>query len=80
MARPKQTTPSTFRNISLPQPLAEKLDLELYSELEGRIPLGAYKHFFTALLEKYFAEKAKTPANPFEAAAQHQRPVTNANT
>jgi threonine synthase len=60
MPRPKQTIPSTFRNIAIPQPLADKLDLHLYSELEERIPTGAYKEFFSNLLVQYF-EALKTP-------------------
>lgn len=57
MPRPKQTVKSAFRNIALPEPLADRLDLELYSELEGRIPTGAYKLFFTNLLEQYFEQR-----------------------
>lgn len=60
MARPKQTTPSVFRNIALPQPLADRLDVFLYSELEGRIPTGAYKAFFTNLIEQHF-EQSRRP-------------------
>ena len=60
MPRPKQTIPSAFRNIALPQPLADKLDLVLYSELEQRIPTGAYKTFFSNLLEQYF-EQTRNP-------------------
>jgi hypothetical protein len=55
MARPKQTTPAVPINLSLPEPLAAKVQIELFSELEGRIPVGAYKQFFTDLLENYFA-------------------------
>ena len=60
MPRPKQTIPSSFRNIALPKPLADKLDLVLYSELEQRIPTGAYKAFFSSLLEQYF-EQLRNP-------------------
>jgi hypothetical protein len=60
MPRPKQTTPSVFRNIALPQPIADKLDLILFSELEGRIPTGAYKIFFTNCIEQYF-EQMRNP-------------------
>ena len=60
MARPSHTTKSVQLNLSLPQPLADKLALELYSEVEGRIPLGAYKAFFTTLLENHFAEQQAT--------------------
>ena len=54
MARPKQTTPSVMLNLALPEPLAQKLELELFSELEGRIPTGAYKNFFSNLLTAHF--------------------------
>lgn len=57
MPRPKQTTPSAFRNIAIPQPLADKLDLELFSELEGRIPTSAYKNFFSNLIIQYFEQR-----------------------
>ena len=60
MPRPKQLTPSVFKNIAIPEPLAQKLEIELYSEFEERIPNGAYKLFFTNLLEQYFAA-AKSP-------------------
>ena len=60
MPRPKQTVPSAFRNIALPQPLVDKLDVLLYSELEGRIPTGAYKEFFSNLLLQYF-EQSRNP-------------------
>ena len=58
MPRPKQTIPSVHRNIALPQPLADRLDLELYSELEEGIPVGAYKKFFSDLLAQYFESRA----------------------
>lgn len=57
MARPKQTTPSVQLNVALPQPLADKLAIELFSELEGRIPTGAYKIFFTDILTQYFESR-----------------------
>lgn len=56
MGRPKQTTPAVFRNIALPEPLANKLDLHLFSEVEGRVPHGAYKVFFSDLLEQFFEQ------------------------
>lgn len=55
MPRPRQTVPSVYLNLAIPQPLAEKLELELFSEVDGRIPPGAYKLFFTELLTKYFS-------------------------
>jgi len=54
MPRPKQTTPSRFLNMALPEPLMDKIDLHLYSEVEGRVPVGAYKAFFSNLALQYF--------------------------
>lgn len=56
MSRPKQTVPSVPVNVALPAPLKEKLDLELFSEVENRIPTGAYKDFFTRLITQYFEQ------------------------
>ena len=44
--------------LKLPQDLLLKLQLHLYSEVEGRVPQGSYQEFFTELLQDYFAEKA----------------------
>ena len=63
MSRPKGTVPSVPKNIAIPKPLADQLDLHLYSEIEGRIPLGAYKDFFTALLQNYFNSLKGTAAS-----------------
>ena len=43
--------------MSLPEPLAAKLALELFSELEMKVPHGAYKEFFTNLVQEYFDRK-----------------------
>jgi hypothetical protein len=59
MPRPKHTVPSVPKNIALPQPLVDRLDLELHSEVEGRVPQGAYKAFFTRLIELYFAQNVR---------------------
>lgn len=55
MPRPKQTIGTTPINTALPTPVANKLALELYSEIDGRIPIGAYKQMFTNLLEQHWA-------------------------
>ncbi len=57
MGRPRQTTKSILHNVSLPEPLAAKLALELFSELEMKVPHGAYKEFFTNLVQEYFDRK-----------------------
>ena len=65
MARPLKTIRTIYKNIGLPEDLVAMVELELYSELEGKIPFGAQQEFFTKLLRVYFAGKAttKAPAN-----------------
>lgn len=55
MARPKKTTRTVFKNIALPEDLAAKVDLYLWSEVEGKIPFGAQQEFFSRLVKEFFA-------------------------
>ena len=41
-------------NLSLPPYLVARLKLFLWSDLEGRVPKGAYQKFFTDRLREYF--------------------------
>lgn len=41
-------------NLKLPVELRFKLDLHLFSDLEGRVPKGAYKDFFESRLIEFF--------------------------
>ena len=50
MGRPANTIKSIEKCVSIPQPLAVKVDLVLYSELEGRVPHGAWARYITALI------------------------------
>ena len=56
MARPKKTVRTVPKNICLPEDLVAKMELELYSEVEGKIPFGAQQEFFTRLLRDYFTK------------------------
>lgn len=49
-------------NLRIPETLRAKLDLHLWSDLEGCVPKGRYTQFFTSLLTEYFA-KLKESAN-----------------
>jgi len=60
MARPRKTVRTVPKNICLPEDLVAKLELELYSEVEGKIPFGAQQEFFTKLLRDYFNQKGVT--------------------
>lgn len=44
--------------VSLPEDLVAKLQLHLFSQVEGRIPKGAYREFFTDRINEFFAKRA----------------------
>lgn len=53
MARPRNITPSTELRLTLPEDWRSKLDSQLYSEVEGRVPHAAYKTFFVARIREF---------------------------
>lgn len=57
MGRPAKIIPTVSKNIALPRDLVVRLELELYSEVEGCIPFGAQQRFFEALLREYFEKQ-----------------------
>jgi len=59
MARPRKTIRTVYTNIGIPEDLAARVQLELYSELEGKIPFGAQQEFYTKLLREYFERKER---------------------
>lgn len=40
--------------LMLPESVRTRLDLLLWSDVEGRVPLGAYQRFFVELLNEHF--------------------------
>lgn len=57
MGRNKKLIPSIALNVHLPTDLHAKLTLHLYSELEQRVPMGAYQEFLSARIREYFENK-----------------------
>lgn len=53
MARPKMAIRSVEKTLCLPAPLVDRVDLILFSELEGRVPFGAWKEFVVKAIENY---------------------------
>jgi len=51
MAKPKLVVRPVEKHISIPSDLAAKIDLRLYSELEGKVPHGAWAKLITLLLQ-----------------------------
>ena len=55
MPRPLKADRPVEKTISLPTSIAARIDLELYSELEGKVPHGAWQRFLVALISEHFA-------------------------
>ena len=53
MPRPKNVIPSVEKTVSLPEDLVLAVDLELFSEVEGKVPFGAWKAFLTRLVKEH---------------------------
>lgn len=64
MPRPRKTVRTVFKHIGIPEDLAAKMEIHLFSTVEGKIPLGAQQEFITGLLRDYF--EGRTTAEPFE--------------
>jgi len=57
MSRPKGITRRISKNISLPEDIVARMELELFSEVDGRIPIGAQSQLIEQLLRDYFNKK-----------------------
>lgn len=55
MARRPDIIQDSNINLRVPIDLRARLDLSLYSELESRVPHGAYTRFFTERLREFFS-------------------------
>ena len=62
MGRPMLTVRTIGKHISIPEHLNERLEKELYSEAEQRIPFGAQQALFISLLEQHFRKLDKLRA------------------
>jgi len=59
MPRPKKVIRPVEKSISIPQDLCARIDLLLYSELEGRVPHGAWSRYIQELIRKDLAGGGK---------------------
>ena len=55
MARPISTIRTLSKNLRLSEEVCAKMELHLFSEAEGRIPVGAQSNLIDDLLRAYFA-------------------------
>ena len=57
MAKPKNIIPSRKICILLPETEAARLDLYLFSESEGRVPMGAYRELMLKTIKEIWEFK-----------------------
>ena len=57
MPRPRKAIRPVEKNISLPQDLVTRVDLELYSDLEGKVPFGAKSELVESLLRDWLKSR-----------------------
>lgn len=69
MARPKKIDRPVEKRVMLAESLVARVELELYSDLEGKVPFAAWQKFLTELIEEQLAKlaaartKVQFPAN-----------------
>lgn len=56
--RPRKVTPSQEKNISFDQDLVSRVDIVLFSELEGRVPHGAWSKYLSQLIADDLSRRA----------------------
>lgn len=57
MGRPRKAIRPIEKNISLPLDLVARVELELYSELEGKVPFGAWSRYVEKLIRDDLEKK-----------------------
>jgi len=59
MARPKLIIRPREKTISLPEPIVEAVDEILFSELESKVPHGAWSRYIMGLINADLHKRAK---------------------
>lgn len=59
MPRPRKAVPSVEKNLSLPRDLVIAVDLELFSELEGKVPFGAWGKYVERLIREDLTKRGR---------------------
>lgn len=57
MPRPRKAIRPVEKNISLPEDIVARVDLELFSEVEGKVPFGAWQRYVEALIRTDLARR-----------------------
>lgn len=66
MPRKAAVTPNRHLHTTIPPELMAKLDLFLWSEVEGRVPQGAYQQFVCGAIRDFFSKRTVDIANHLE--------------
>lgn len=53
MPRPRKAIRPLNKKISIPEDIATRVDLQLFSELEGKVPHAAWSELVTGLLKDW---------------------------
>lgn len=59
MPRIKQIDRPVEKSISIPSSIHTRVELQLFSELEGRVPHGAWSRLTSQLMEEWLAKLPK---------------------
>ena len=59
MPRPRKAIRPIEKNISLPEDIVARVDLELFSEVEGKVPFGAWQRYIEGLIRADLARRGK---------------------
>lgn len=62
MPKPPRADRPVEKTLSLPSSLVVKVDLILFSELEGKVPHGAWRDYVVGLIEQDLERKAHVQA------------------
>lgn len=54
--KPPSAIPRVEKSLSLPSDICAQVDLQLFSELEGKVPHGAWSRLVGTLLTKFLAD------------------------
>lgn len=63
MPRPASTVRRISKNISLPEDIIARMEIDLFSEAEGRIPVGAQSRLIEQLLREHYNSIGNPQAN-----------------
>lgn len=59
MSRPRKAIRPVQKCVSLPETLIAQVDLELFSEVEGRVPFGAWQEYLMELIKADLTKRRK---------------------